>query len=854
MRQTLTLGGALVGSYFGAPQLGFIIGSLLGNAIDPVKVYGPRLTDSKIQSARAGVPINWGLGRFRCAGTVIELKPGKPDEHEEGGKGGPEQVTFRYTRTFAILVSEGPVDAVPRIWADQKPILDMRDLPTEGIGDYTFEQALQAAIGGIAASSKVAEGITIYLGGEDQMPDPDLEAIFGAGNVSAHRGKCYVVFKDYDVTERGASIPNFEFEVAMSATTSVFCGDGNPAAGTVNVSGVVDAANSYANLILAGHGQHITGLRPDQTLFLVPRDGIYTAWSPYEDDFQNPPYNYAATLQVTREGSLSTTQYNDSGTTQGIVDGLVEFEDDAFDASASILLTGSTGYWLWILDDPTDDNRGGLSFFYYIGTPVPGAPGWGVDADGNYFNYNGDCASLVSADQITLAEVLTEISLRSGLTEDDIDVSECTDLLDGFLVARESQGDSLITLLQQAFFFDTCEVDGKIKFVKRGGESVVTITEDDLVLREGPPVIESREQEIENRPRKVNVTYFDPDLQYLPTTQPASRRAMVSTVSERTVELPITLPKDTAAQIADKLIKTSWIDLLGYDEFSLPDRFSYLVPTDIVTLVYRNRSRRLRIEKLEDSLGVLNLNCRQDRKSAVVSTATGLGSPQTPSYPVPLGPTDFAVMNLPRLRDQDVTAGLTLAARGITPNWPGCMVQISFDEKATAQNAVAINTSSVLGYLTADVLAGADALDVLVGGTISSVSDELIAAGANAFAVVTSDVAEIVQAKTATPGGGGVYALTDVTRGLKGTDDVPHYTHDRFVGLNAVTFLPIDSSFAGRTLWLRAVTNGTDPEEAAWVSIVYDPQFTGPVVIDFYTDASGNKYTDASGAYYYKES
>ena len=42
--------GAVVGYFFGAPQLGFAIGSSLGGAIDPTKIKGPRLSDTQTQS------------------------------------------------------------------------------------------------------------------------------------------------------------------------------------------------------------------------------------------------------------------------------------------------------------------------------------------------------------------------------------------------------------------------------------------------------------------------------------------------------------------------------------------------------------------------------------------------------------------------------------------------------------------------------------------------------------------------------------------------------------------------------------------------------------------------------------
>jgi hypothetical protein len=52
-----------------------------------------------------------------------------------------------------------------------------------------------------------------YLGGWDQMPDPTLESIWGAGDVPGYRGTCYMVVGDEDLTDLGGTVPQFTFEV-----------------------------------------------------------------------------------------------------------------------------------------------------------------------------------------------------------------------------------------------------------------------------------------------------------------------------------------------------------------------------------------------------------------------------------------------------------------------------------------------------------------------------------------------------------------------------------------------------------------------------------------------------------------
>ena len=49
------------------------------------------------------------------------------------------------------------------------------------------------------------------------MPDPKIEAVEGAGQVSAYRGIAYVVFEDLSMGQFGNRIPQFTFEVMRPA-------------------------------------------------------------------------------------------------------------------------------------------------------------------------------------------------------------------------------------------------------------------------------------------------------------------------------------------------------------------------------------------------------------------------------------------------------------------------------------------------------------------------------------------------------------------------------------------------------------------------------------------------------------
>src|ERR1041385_8392925 len=89
--------GAVIGFFVGGPAgavQGFAIGTTVGGLLFPGKlpdVYGPRLTDLKLQVSTYGtiIPIDYGMTRH--AGNVIWKTDLRETSHEDtqGGKGGP---------------------------------------------------------------------------------------------------------------------------------------------------------------------------------------------------------------------------------------------------------------------------------------------------------------------------------------------------------------------------------------------------------------------------------------------------------------------------------------------------------------------------------------------------------------------------------------------------------------------------------------------------------------------------------------------------------------------------------------------------------------------------------------------
>ncbi|HEX5779698.1 MAG TPA: hypothetical protein VFY21_12735, partial [Xanthobacteraceae bacterium] len=198
----LSFAGQALGGAFGpaGAVAGRAIGALAGGVIDRAlfgdnarrAVEGPRLNDLSVMGSTEGAPIPRLYGRARLSGQVIwatklEEVVSTRTESAGGGKGGsgPRTTTtsYSYFANFAVGLCEGEVAQIGRVWADGKP-LDLDGLQ-----------------------------LRLHRGGEDQLPDPLIEAKEGAGNAPAYRGLCYLVFERLALEAFGNRLPQISAEV-----------------------------------------------------------------------------------------------------------------------------------------------------------------------------------------------------------------------------------------------------------------------------------------------------------------------------------------------------------------------------------------------------------------------------------------------------------------------------------------------------------------------------------------------------------------------------------------------------------------------------------------------------------------
>jgi hypothetical protein len=184
----------------------------------------------------------------------------------------------------------------------------------------------------------------------------------------------------------------------------------------------------------------------------------------------------------------------------------------------------------------------------------------------------------------TLAEVVTDLSLRAGLTADQIDVTQLTDQVDGYIIANQVSVKDALALLMPAYYFDASEDQGQIKFVKRGGDIVVEIPDDDLGAHpsgeDGADLYETTRVMDEELPSTLSVNYVLAATKYSPASKYA-RRLVGYSGDEQRMEFAMVFTDEKALQIAHVNLHDQWISRLTR-KLTLGLKYAYLMPTDII--------------------------------------------------------------------------------------------------------------------------------------------------------------------------------------------------------------------------------------------------------------------------------
>lgn len=244
---------------------------------------------------------------------------------------------------------------------------------------------------------------------------------------------------------------------------------------------------------------------------------------------------------------------------------------------------------------------------------------------------------------VLLSDVVDDLSVRAGLTLEQIDTTPLTDIVDGYAVAKQTAVRAAIEALRPVYYFDAVESSGVVRFVKRGGSIVAQIPDSDLAASSGggagaDPLATVRQMDSE-LPNTLNVNYVLKATLYEPATKVA-RRLIGYSATESAIDLPMVLSDTKAKQVAEVNLHTAWSQRITYS-FTIPKAYAYLEPTDVVGV----KGHSMRILKLTTApRGYISVEAVHDDANLYTPEVLVTETPQIEQTVYVPGPTVLLLM------------------------------------------------------------------------------------------------------------------------------------------------------------------------------------------------------------------
>ena len=415
---------------------------------------------------------------------------------------------------------------------------------------------------------------------------------------------------------------------------------------------------------------------------------------------------------------------------------------------------------------------------------------------------------------LSLSALVRHLCVRAGVPAERIDASGLWGAVEGISSTTIDSPRSAISTLARHFGFDATESGGRVVFRMRGSAPVARLTVDDLVAAEdGEPFSIERAQETE-LPQILKWAFGRGDEEYSPT-QVEARRAVSGTARVQSESFPMAVSPEVGTQRCRRALQEAWA---GREtaSFSLPPSRMGLDATDVLSLDHDGRDYDLQIVSLADGEARRLDLIRRDRLAYDLPA----GEPrERTSLPTPtvFGDLDVTFLNLPML-SSDYEDHVPFIAVHTNP-WPGSISVIRMNSPYTefssvGRRAIVAETFDPLERGPLGVWDDANSLVITISsGQLTSVSDEALLYGENAFAIETGSGGwEVFQAANATLVGPNSYRLSRLLRGQRGTDGdmvdvVPEGA--RLIVLDTISPLPVTPSDIGRSASYRFRNGGS---------------------------------------------
>ncbi|MEG1028783.1 MAG: phage tail protein, partial [Brevundimonas sp.] len=376
-----------------------------------------------------------------------------------------------------------------------------------------------------------------------------------------------------------------------------------------------------------------------------------------------------------------------------------------------------------------------------------------------------------------------------------------------YSIGAAASGVGGIQPLALAFDFDVAEMAGNLRCVRRTAGALGVVLASDLGAYEAsgsrPEPIRWKRTRVTALPREAAVTFSDPNRDFQANTQTA-RRSYGTADSKLSTEIALVMSAEEGRQLADRMLWEAWTGQQTA-ETTLDDRWVRIEPGRAYYFETPAGFEPLRVIRATRGWnGVLEVELRRDRDEVYQSTASGVPAEVPPNNLRLPGLTELFLLDIPLLLDADNAegAGFYWGVVGSGDGWRGADFLRALSVSSTYSNVSPQGFELTAGTGGAALAAPTAGFDSETGWdmantlrvtlrrpdmTLESLSDAEVIAGGNAAWVgpAGGHGGEIIQFATATFVSPGVYDLTRLRRGQRGTEFAwgSHVAGETFVHL-----------------------------------------------------------------------
>lgn len=441
--------------------------------------------------------------------------------------------------------------------------------------------------------------------------------------------------------------------------------------------------------------------------------------------------------------------------------------------------------------------------------------------DYNTLKFDRAYVNGVSDSGESLSGIVAKLLESSGVY--DYDVSDGDSIsVTGLLVNQVSSARSVISILQSAYSFDLIEEGFVIVLRTRKSDIEYNLSFDDLL--KGYDMMNSLETDL---PNSITFKYANKSLEYLSSSQSSMRIDSISD-NEIGLSLPLVLTDTEAKRLTEINLFRAW---RGKTKIKFTTTFHDINVSDLINVEIEDIVHTIRLTSvlitttyalecvgLTESIGI------NDSDSIGADTSEGFYESEIKSA----APSDLLLFNAPTLDNSILNDnGVYYASKGLGVGWSGATLFKSKDSGQTYENVGSILNPGCFGETRYALQDGPTTL-------LDANSSIQVYSSSNEFLNITYEELlngknyikignEILQYMEYTDDGDGLYTLSVLLRGRRGTEWAvgDHQSLESFVLLD---FRDVQFSFStiSTERLYKAVTFGTYLEDSYEEKITYD--------------------------------